>query len=316
MPKTLLTALLAVSLLFVLGSCDRYELSSSEGLFPNVVDYDFDLWRCSFDDFLKNGHSLYNSYTNTPTDSNGVYLFPYQGEYFYHPVKLCYLSLEAMNDYSITEDEMYLEYAKKTMATLRAEAIRHEDMLYFPYHFNFDDGGSHIYTAPWFSGMSQGTALSAYCRLFYFTQDEHYKAVADSVLRTFTDFESEYSGVMLYEGGDVFGAGDYYWVDEYPQGPKRYVLNGSIIGAMGIYEHWWIWGDELSRQLFSYEMSTVKDKVGLYRVPGDLSLYDLHYLNQFENYHLVHRQLLEKCTLLTQDPFFGEMADIFYEDYH
>jgi hypothetical protein len=316
MLKLLPKLIAVICLISLLYSCERKQQSSYTDYLKDVTDYAFELQRCSFDDLLKNGHSLYNSINNTPTDSNGVYLFEYQGEHYYHPVKLCYMSLEAMNDYDLTDDEIYLEHAITTMEALREHAVRHEDKLYFPYQFAFDDGGSHIYTPPWFSGMAQGTALSAYSRIYHFTQDEHFTAVADSILRTFIDFESEYSGVEVCEPDTLFGAGDYYWVDEYPQGPKRFVLNGSIIGAMGLYDHWWVWGDDLSRQLFSYELSTVKDKVSLYRVPKEMSLYDLYYRNQFENYHLVHRQLLHKCTLVTGDPYFSMMADLMYEDYH
>ena len=64
-------------------------------------------------------------------------------------------------------------------------------------------------------------------------------------------------------------------LDEYPHQTRRYVLNGSIIGSMGLYDHWWVFGDDLSAKLFSCEMSTIKDNVLLYRNPSELSAYCL-----------------------------------------
>lgn len=276
-------------------------------------DYAFDFKKVEYSALFKNRERLFDSINYSPADSAGVALFAYEGRLYYHPVNISYRSLEALNDYYITGEERYLIHAKTSMEALRQRAVRHQNMLYFPYNFDFPYKDL-IYHAPWFSGMAQGCALSAYSRLYYFDPNPLYKAVADSILNTMTDFESRCSGVKITTYDKLWGAGTYYWVDEYPAGPRRYVLNGSIIGAMGLYDHWWVFGDSHSLKLFSCELSSIKDKVHLYRNKGDISAYCLRYRQKYPNYHLVHTQLLDKCAELSQDKYFNYMADLFRED--
>ncbi|MCD8480760.1 MAG: D-glucuronyl C5-epimerase family protein [Candidatus Cloacimonetes bacterium] len=301
-------------LIFVLliSACGKIGLEPKH---EAVVNYDYQLIKVDYSRLFKNRDRLFNSHLNTPADSNGVFLFEYNGNRYYHPVALCFRSLEALCDYSKTADLLYLNHAIKSMEALRAQATRHQDMLYFPYDFDYDTVGNTTYIAPWYSGMAQGLALAAYSRLYYFTSDDHYTAIADSILRTMTDFDSEYSTVQNYQNDELFGVGSYYWVDEYPDGPRRYVLNGSIIGAMGLYDHWWVYGDDLSRELFSAEISTVRDKVLKYRNPGDISAYCLLFRRKQGNYHVVHYQLLQKLQEFSGDAYFGKIADLFISDH-
>lgn len=299
-------------LMFLLLSCSA---EKPEPLLDSVTDYHYPLKKVAYAQLFKNRTRLFNSHLALPADSNGVHLFEQGGKYYYHPVTLCFKSLEALNDYSITGEPIYLSHAIKTMETLRRHAVRHQDMLYFPYNFDFSTTANLCYKAPWYSAMAQGLALGVYSRLYYFTKVPLYTAVADSILRSMTDFESDYSTVMIAQDDTLLGRGTYYWIDEYPNGPRRFVLNGSIIGAMGLYDHWWVYGDDLSRQLFSAELSTVKDKVLAYRNPDDLSAYCLKYRRKYQNYHLVHCQLLDKCEEMTGDAYFAAVAELFRQDH-
>jgi len=307
--KSIITILI---LMLAISSCDMVDLDQKTVL---ITDYGFDLNELDYSRLFKNRDRLYNSHQNAPADSEGVQLFLYEGQYYYHPVHLCYRSLEALNDYSKTNDNIYLRHAEKSMAALLRNADRYQDMIYFPYMFDFKVSEDLVYLAPWYSGMAQGLALAAYSRLYYFTGNEEYTAVADSILRTMTDYDSPYSCVKICTNHNLLGYGTYYWVDEYPDGPDRFVLNGSIIGAMGLYDHWWVYGDEKSRNLFSAELSTVKDHVLKYRNVGAISAYCLLFRNQLENYHLVHINLLNKCTEITEDSYFTQIANLFLEDY-
>jgi hypothetical protein len=115
-------------------------------------------------------------------------------------------------------------------------------------------------------------ATSCYSRLYSLTNNDLYKAVADSILYTMTDYASPYSPVMISEADGVGLDKDYYWVDEYPHPTRVYVLNGSIIGAMGLYDHWWVFGDRKSKTLLSRELTTPqRPRVMLYRNEGDIS---------------------------------------------
>jgi len=284
---------------------------------PDLIkDYEFTLVHQSYDKLHKNRNSLYNSYSSPPLDENGVNLLNYGGSDHYHPVYLCHKSLEALNDYYLSMNDVYLQHAIKCMEALRSIAVRKDDMIYFPYDFDYNESNVVFYTAPWFSGMAQGMALSAYSRLHHFTDEPLYAAVADSILRTMTDFEGSFETVLTTDEDSPFVNGRYYWIDEYPHFIKRYVLNGSIIGAMGLYDHWWVFGDDKSKSLFSKELTTIKDNVLLYRNPGGISFYDLHFKTPNTHYHQIHQDLLHSLTELTGDMFFSAIGDLFYSDYH
>lgn len=304
---------LALLLLLPLLSCSK---NPAKSIFTDIHDYEFTLERVSFSQLFKNRDNLFDSWQAEPQDSEGVYLFPYEGELYYHPVNLCFKSLEAISDYTLTADQKYLSHAEKTMEALRRNSFRYKNMIYFPYQFDFTGGTQMTYTAPWFSGLAQGAALSAYCRLYHYTENPGYKAVADSILTTFTDFDGPYSAVLITAEDTLLKGPGYYWVDEYPHQTRRYVLNGSIIGSMGLYDHWWVFGDDLSAKLFSCEMSTIKDNVLLYRNPSELSAYCLLYRNKAAIYHRSHIQLLNLCALTTGDEFFAAISDLFYADSH
>lgn len=307
----LLLALMALLLL----SCDGNPAQNQDG-YGYLNDYGYPLVHVPYEKLFKNRERLFNTNNDTPQDEDGVLLFQYAGGLYYHPVNLSFKSLEALNDYYITNDQVYIQHAIKTMEALRREATRIGDKIYFSYKFNFSEGTMVYYTAPWYSGMAQGTALSAYCRLYHFTQEPLYKAVADSILNTMTDFSGSIKPVLISDQNSLLKSANYYWVDEYPHHIKRYVLNGGIIGAMGLYDHWWVFGDDHSRRWFSRMMTSVKDNVLLYRNPGGPSAYDLKYRAPNTTYHEVHQQLLRSCSAMTNDDFFAAIADLFYADYH
>lgn len=299
----------------LLFSC-KVDLMRNHDNKSSIINNNYALIHVPYQKLFKSRDRLYNTNNDTPQDENGVLMFQYAGGLYYHPVNLSYKSLEALSDYYITNDQVYLQHAITTMETLRREATRIDDMIYFPYKFNFSEGSLVYYNAPWYSGMAQGTALSAYCRLYHFTQDPLYKAVADSILNTMTDFNGSIKPVLISDEHSLLKSANYYWVDEYPHHIRRYVLNGGIIGAMGLYDHWWVFGDDHSRRWFSCMMTSVKDNVLLYRNSGNPSAYDLKYRAQYPDYHYVHQHLLRSCTDMTDDEFFAAIADLFYADYH
>lgn len=299
------------SILLLLFGCRDYTPLPD---LSQVKDYDFQLHKVEYKGLFKSRKRIFDSINDTPADSNGVSLFMWEGEAYYHPVNLCLKALEALSDYSHTEEERYLNHAVNTMEALRLRAHREDDGIWFPYEYTYI-GSNYTYHAPWYSGMAQGTALSVYCRLYHYTSNPLFAAVADSILYTFTDFTSPKSGVIIAHNHELFGEGKYYWVDEYPYKPRRFVLNGSIIGAMGLYDYWWVFDCEDARRLFSMGLSSVKDQVLKYRNPSDISAYCLRYRQKYPSYHTVHIDMLRLCHQYTKDEYFGQVADLFDGDF-
>lgn len=282
-----------------------------------TVDHGYTLFKVPFGQLYWNKNTLYNMISHSLCDSSGVALFEYDGQTYYHPVYIGHLCERALSDYYLSGEDKYLDYAKKSAQALVERATRSHGGLYFPYQFDYY-AYEHLleYQAPWYSGLAQGVMLSVFSRLFYLTGDPVYAAYADSTLLTFTDFDNEISTVYRTQNDSLFSGNGYYWVDEYPGETRRFVLNGSISGSFGLYDHWWVFGDDLSRQLFSQEMTSVMDHILLYRNPGNISYYCLKFKRQQKYYHGLHQTLLNQCFLYTGEFYFQAMASLFYSDHH
>jgi len=311
-PKVLLIAL---ALIFVLlSSCAK---RSTEPDTDQVKDYAYQLVKVDYIHLYQNQTSIYNLMNDQFEDADGVPLFPYNGMFYYHPVMIGHRCLWALSDYNMSRDELYLDYVKAGTEALLERAHREENAIYFPYEFDFNPWATTItYTAPWYSGMAQGVLLSVFSRLYYLTEDPYYMAIADSVFNSFKRFDSPKSTVYI-SNNESLGVGDnYYWVEEYPHEIRRFVLNGSISGSFGLYDYWWVFGDEGSKVLFSRKMTSIKDHVMLYRNPGNISFYCLKFRDLSAFYHALHQRLLNYCYLYTGDSYFSTMSYVLYSDYN
>lgn len=303
--------LLAV-ILFAL-SCAK---QNTEAEPQKLKDYQYEPVKVDFVSLYMNQTSLYNQISFSVADEDGVPLFSYSSQLYYHPVMIGHRCLWAMSDYYNNQDSIYLDFAKTAAQALIDRSTRLGDKMYFPYQFDYLPYDSVVHNAPWYSGMAQGVMLSVFSRMYYLTHDDYYKAVADSVLNTFTEFDDPISTVYKSKDESV-GVGDnYYWVDEYPNTVRRFVLNGSISGAFGLYDYWWVFGDENAKTLFSMEMTSIKDHVLLYRNPGDISYYCLVFKDENAYYHALHQKLLNCCFLYTNDDYFATVSYLLFSDYH
>lgn len=282
-----------------------------------IKNYNYGLIKLPYSELLNvNPNYLYNSLNYTPCDSNNVALFFSNGIYYYSPVLVAQKAYESLSNYYKTNDQKYLTHTITCVETLRSKAIRYNGGINFPNYFEYTCNDI-SYPTPWFSGMSQGMLLSIYSRLYYLTNNTCFKSVADSILTTMEDFKSINSTVMISNKETLIQLTDegYYWVDEYPNEKRRFVLNGSMIGALGLYDHWWVFGDEKSKRLFSQELTSIKDNILLYRNPGKLSSYDLRYKWSSESYHTLHISLLNMFYKTSGDFYFREVRDLFFADH-
>ncbi len=296
---------IVVFIMLLLAGCYTNKQTEADA----VKDYGFKLRKLPYDSLYHQFIKVSTAYDVSPTDSNRVQVFEWKGTKHYHPVQLAHRSLDLLSDYRLTTDAKYLNRAVKSAETILSKAVRYNKSIYFPYTFDYNvlQKPELALKQPWYSGMAQGMLLSTFCRLYYVTHEKRYKAVADSILNSLAEFGTPYAPVFISEA-DSLGVGKgYYWIDEYPHPTKIYVLNGSIIGAMGLYDHWRVFGDKKSKRLLSRELTTIKDHVPLYRNVKDLSSYDLKYREKFANYHQIHIELMQNCYDITGDSYFLDM---------
>lgn len=103
--------------------------------------------------------------------------------------------------------------------------------LLFPYAFDWPWREE---VAPWYSGMAQGQAASAFLWGYHILGDRRYSVAARAAVLAMV--ESRRVDFLVETAGGI-------WLKEYPSYRHR-VLDGSLAGLAGIYDLWRFLGDE------------------------------------------------------------------------
>ncbi|WP_418284149.1 D-glucuronyl C5-epimerase family protein [Halorubrum sp. DTA46] len=172
-------------------------------------------------------------YPSDPPDPESVEEWPnswmadVQGQTGHHPLRTT-RSLGRLSDwYRMTGDDAYLRKAE----LIRDELINEHttnvgDSFYFNYGFDHQLKTDHVRTAPWFSGMTQGTGLSAFVSWYETTGDNSWLTDAERTYHSLTDIKENRSDPYV-----TYAESDYLWLAEYPEpNGSIKVLNGFVIG--------------------------------------------------------------------------------------
>ncbi|UNX56229.1 D-glucuronyl C5-epimerase family protein [Georgenia sp. TF02-10] len=255
-----------------------------------------------------------------PVDGAGVLqvTWPDQAGPIYHPVSLAHYALYMLESYRTTGTREYLDRAVANAEALLDGAEERAGALWFPYGFDYQlhDDEAQTLTAPWYSGMAQGQALSLFVRLHAETDDDRWTDAADATARTFD--------ARPGEGGPWFAhvVDGHLWFEEYVDdavAPTQ-VVNGHIYAAFGLYDYATRTGDPDAAQLFDGAATTVAETFDTYRLPGGLSYYcAAQYCIDTDwrppNYHRGVTKQFESLALMTGRGVFLEQAASFRADY-
>jgi hypothetical protein len=255
--------------------------------------------------------------------TNTVTLFDVENDEGHHPLRTSRTIMRLIHCYRETDDERYLEKAESISEAMLDIATERDGALYVPYGYDWGaPEGSRFMEAPWYGGMAQGTVLTAYAHLYEATGDEAYREVADGVFASFTNVQQVASDVwttIVSPPTEMPGDADepaYFWIEEYPVEPPQHVLNGFGVGLFGLYDYWLLVDREAGYDPLCAAITTIEDHVEEYRVPGDVSWYDLaEVYGGNEHYHSTHINQLRLLANLSNEGFFAEMADLFDEDH-
>lgn len=236
----------------------------------------------------------------------GLPLAEIQGRMGYHPVRTSCLLMTLLGSYLTTHDANYLEKALVVSDEFLATGVERDGALYFPYTFDFNLHGDddELMKAPWYSGMAQGMALSAYVRLYQIAQDGRYLEACRKIFRSFTIFKGEENVPWI---AYVDSAG-FYWIEEYPIQPPANTLNGFVFAIFGLYEYHLLEGDPETKAVLQAAITTVESYMPQFRQKGNLSLYCLKHEVQSAKYHLIHIRQMRSLGLMTGDRVFNEMT--------
>lgn len=259
---------------------------------------------------------------------NTVTLYDVENDEGHHPLRTSRTAMRLIHCYRDSGDDRYLDKAETIAAALVEAGFEQDGALYVPYGYDWGnpDGSRHM-RAPWVSGMAQGTVLTVFSHLYEVTDEEEYRETADAIFRSFTNVQQVASddwatiASPLTEMPGDEDEPDYFWVEEYPVEPPQHVLNGFVVGLFGLYDYWHHVDSEAGYDPLCAALTTVEDNIEAYRVPDEVSWYDLAEAYRGNtHYHSTHINQLRLLADLSGESYFEEMAETFdsdsaYEEY-
>jgi hypothetical protein len=177
---------------------------------------------------------------------------------------------------------------------LKSAAVEVDGFTLLPYRFDFTTGPI-VMSAPWYSAMDQGQALSLAVRLGDIT-------FARQLLPALTGpspvTRAVPAGLSL---------------EEYPSDPPNPVLNGAVFATYGLYD-WWVATGEDEGALRA-ALTAIRLDLVAYRRPGAMPWYDFaHGIVIPSSYVSVYDEQMTALAAMTGDPCFAEMRVAFAYD--
>lgn len=235
---------------------------------------------------------------------------------FNHPVRQAQGSFGQSNSYRLTGNPAYLTAAKASAQKLIDNKVILNGAWYFPYDFDFAVHGDTTETlkAPWYSGMAEGYALTAFVRLFEITGDAKWKEAADGT------FAALARGTVP---GDPFvswvDSETNLWIEEYPRPgvtDSEKVLNGHIFGIYGLYDYWQLTKSQDALAMLKGAITTVEKMVPTqFRRVNAASVYSLRHKVNSITYHRVHVEQLVYLHQMTHRAISVSTANLFRSDF-
>lgn len=258
-------------------------------------------------------------------NSEGVYLYyPGGGATGYdHPVGQIQFGLGCIASYRTETDParraVFLTRAKAQADRLIAQHVEARGAWWFPYGFDFThtvhSGVS--YTAPWYSGMAQGEAISLFVQfseLDALTDEERaaYLAAAEGALASLQTDGDGYPWAV-----NVDSAG-YLWIQEYPgaePGSGDYTYNGMIYSMFGLYDYACATSSPAAADLYDACATTIARYFPLLRNTRWCSFYCQTHRIPAPTYHQHHIELFTQVAWQTGSPDFADHVDRLVDDY-
>lgn len=153
------------------------------------------------------------------------------------------------------------------------------------------------------SSMAQGEGCSMLLRVHAAFGDIRYREAALKAA-SFMLLDMDKGGVSAYDGDELF-------LEEYPQRPRRSVMNGWIFSLFGLYDGALV--DERFEDPFKRSAETLAKHLDDYDA-GYWTYYDLEHRIASPAYHKLHIAQLRAMADLTGDVRFTAKADV-YERY-
>jgi hypothetical protein len=252
---------------------------------------------------------------NYLADADGIIMFKYDDQMYYHPIQLIQKTLSFIDSYIQSNNQQYLARAEQFTSKLMELSMDADGATYFYYPFGFRLHGysTDLLEAPWHSGMAQGQALSVFVRLYQITGKPEYLTTAEKIFKTFSQLrDKEKPGTPWVTEIDKDG---YLWIEEYPDEISNNELNGFIFAIYGLYDFYLLKKDSQSKKILQASMTTIRHYLPQWRNPGGISNYCLKHKVQNAKYHQVHIEQLHMLYKFTGEEYFQLMSELFAYDH-
>lgn len=224
-----------------------------------------------------------------------------------------YVLYTLLNNYRLSPNPDLLLRAQRNLDRMLSYAVDYGDGLFFPFEvdFNLHRLPDEPRRAPWYSALSQGQALSAFCRYYSIVNDPRHLEIAHDIFRSllipFTDEDTPGVTMVDSEG--------YLWLEEYPGVRPDHTFNGLVFAMFGVYDYWDLTQDPEAFRILQGVAATIVRHYPTIRNPGHLSRYCVSHIVRSASYHRHHTDQMMWLYTLTRDTRFARMADELFLDY-
>ena len=175
--------------------------------------------------------------------------------------------------------------------------------LYYDFDWPYRNLKSGGLKAPWYSGLTDGMALTLLCRAYVITGNDTYKSAAALLYESVIKPVSKGGSLITLQNGDL-------WIEEYVENRlsdeyQSKVLNGMIYATFGVldYEQTFVTKNQLAPALFkSIKNNIIKFDLGWW------TSYDLIGTVANLKYHYIHIGLLEDLYKITNDTYYFDLS--------
>lgn len=247
-----------------------------------------------------------------------IYVNPLTGKRVDHPVAYAQYGISALIEYQRTGDTFWLNRAISQGNGLIKMHTVSRGAWWFPYSFAWTDAAhKSTLTAPWWSAMAQGQALSLFVRLAEATDQAQWRTAADNTFPSFTvppSASAPWASLAIDH---------HLYFEEYAgRQLPHLVLNGHIFASFGVYDYWRLTGNATAEQYFDGAATSVLERMlPIVRVEGGVSYYCVRaeYCQspawQSTTYHVIHSWQLDTLARLTGDTRFTTWSQELRDDW-
>lgn len=251
-------------------------------------------------------------------DSSGVRMHLIGSTKYNHPVGQASDGISSLESWRLTGDRRFLKQALGNAHRLVDRRIESRGAWFFPYPYDFALHGnkSDVITAPWYSAMAQGKALSLFSRLQAETKDPQWGVALTRTLASLSLGPTRDAAVPFVSWVD---ANNRLWLEEYAQLPLRRAdrtINGHIFAMFGLWDAVRFTADPEAERLFRGAAATIRHYVNAdIRQPSWVSKYCLTHGVLNAKYHTYVTHQLLTLQAITGNPDWARFADEFRDDY-